>query len=347
MKAYFTCLFAVALACGVLAQQSRPANIPWPGHGAIAIEVPINWSLHRAQQGDAVCTLRADRAGKPAAVVQVSLVALPPGKTSPTKAELRQQLGKNVTPELPGSVEKVFLPRALTLAEGFGWYVELTDSSLVGKPTEPENLKVMRSGIATLNSQTMAVITMQFDDPESPAPEEMMRMIETLRLLDSPSDSLQISRVDDFYELSVPLYRVILKIPANGIAATRANVGGGTASPRYFYFSGNNTGLVVSGWIENADRYSDLLSFWKGEQNGFKSGGQPEPTRVSYGKIGAWETIEYDVAVPRGYSSHIRAELTKANAWIDLHASMTADRPASEMHAELRAFIESLVAENK
>ncbi len=336
-----------ALMLALLAATTQAVEFTWPGHGTIAVDAPANWTLRGAAGGEVGFTFRGEVDAKSAAVLQVTLVALPPDKTAPTHGEAKDRLEKMVADALPDSVEKTFSPIALKLRQGHGWYVQLTDASLVGKPPEPENLKIMRNAFASLDANTMAVITMQFDDPNSAAPAEMLRIVESLRLQAAKSDLLRVQHLDDFYELNVPPSRVTLKIPSAGLAPQRANVGGGTASPRYFHFTGSNTGLVASGWFESASRYSNLISFWKGEADGLKRGGQAEPAHVRYGKVGDWETIDYDTAEAGITQSHIRAELTRAGTWIDLHGSLTRDRPAEELHAELKTFLESLVIENK
>jgi hypothetical protein len=235
------------------------------------------------------------------------------------------------------------------MAQGFGWHAQMSEATYA-KIATSRRFNFAHFGLAALIPSVTATVTMQFDETESDTTAEMIRIVESVRVDGETADVLQVERTDDGYELSVPQSRVKLKIPTNGLTAKRASGVGATASRHYFNFvnfAGLNTDWVVSGWFEDASRYTDLLSFWKSEAAGFKRGGQGEPTHVRYGKLGDWETIEYDMDLARASNTHIRAELTRAGTWIDLHASLTADRPAEDLHAELRAFIESLVVERK
>jgi hypothetical protein len=127
-------------------------------------------------------------------------------------------------------------------------------------------------------------------------------------------------------------------IPKAGLARGT----GGGASPRYFYFSDSTRGLVVSGWFEPAQAFKGVEAFWSEETASWKRGGLPPPKNVETRSSGEWQTIGYDMDLPSGSNSHLRAHLVRAGTWIDVHLSATADRPESELHSELDAILASI-----
>ena len=68
------------------------------------------------------------------------------------------------------------------------------------------------------------------------------------------------------------------------------------------------------------------------------------PTAVA---VGDWAGAAYDISVPGGGSeyvnTHIRAELIKAGTWVDLHVSITAQKPAADARSEALEFLKSIV----
>ncbi len=319
----------------------------WPGHGPIAFDVPANWTMHGAPTGDAGYYFMGKPNSETAAMLQITLGFLPTDRPAASKDSVKSQLEKIVGPFLAGSEEKKFSPTALKLHQGFGWYAQLTDSNLVGKPPVAGDFKVMRNAFASLEARAMAVITMQFDDPGGAAPVEMLRIVESMKLQRERSDALQFNTTGTFYELKVPQSRLTLKIPVQGLAVQyERDSGGSTSNPRYFQFKGTDSGLMASGWFEPASRYDGLQKLWKGDTAAWKRAGSPEPINVRFDKLNGWELIEYDIALdPRASNSHLRAELTRAGTWVDLHVSITSERSTGDLHAELRKFLQSLVVD--
>jgi hypothetical protein len=88
--------------------------------------------------------------------------------------------------------------------------------------------------------------------------------------------------------------------------------------------------LIVSGWLEPAERYKGLDALWEAEKRSPVYAGPLAPTSVEMLREGAWEVIAYDVALPGGAQSNLRAERVMAGTLVDLHLS------TAELRAALR-----------
>lgn len=55
----------------------------------------------------------------------------------------------------------------------------------------------------------------------------------------------------------------------------------------------------------------------------------------------------YDMALPFGANSHIRAHWVQAGTWIDLHLSITTERTIDENRAVLKRVLKSISVKQK
>jgi hypothetical protein len=89
--------------------------------------------------------------------------------------------------------------------------------------------------------------------------------------------------------------------------------------------------LILSGWLEPAERYKGLDAFWDSEKKAPVYGGALAPTRVEMLRGGPWEVVAFDVALPGGAQSNLRAERVLGGTWIDLHLSTASTRSPAEL----------------
>jgi hypothetical protein len=140
----------------------------------------------------------------------------------------------------------------------------------------------------------------------------------------APQEQILAVRVaNETYELSVPVSRLVMTIPRGNLATDDAPHSGAAASPRYFHLVDPNRGIVISGWFEPAQSYKGFDSFWKGETDAWAKGHLPTPRNLSALKVDNWELAIYDLDVPNGTNTHIRAEWVQLGTWIDVHISVT------------------------
>jgi hypothetical protein len=160
--------------------------------------------------------------------------------------------------------------------------------------------------------------------------------------------TVAISEVNGNWEITVPVSHVTLVVPEAGLRLIKADSGGSTRSPRYFYLKDDAKGeRIVSGWFESALRVKDvkqtLQGSWDVEGANLKKAGF-EPYDVVVGGIGDWATISYQIQVPTkaGSSVHIRASRIIADTWIDLHLSVTSGETAEDNRALVTQLLKSM-----
>ena len=134
---------------------------------------------------------------------------------------------------------------------------------------------------------------------------------------------LMVVESGDVFKLSVPVSRLSMTIPRNNLTVVHDSGSGGTASPRYFHLEDTTRGIIISGWFESANQYRGFTQFWKGETESWKKAGGPKPRNESLQKSEKWEMALYDVKVPGGSNTHIRAEWVDLGTWVDVHISVT------------------------
>ena len=325
---------ALLLATTLAPVGGRAGEFAWPGRGTVRVAVPSGWEVHSKAAEEIGFALRATpRAG--ALVAQVTLMALPPDKPMP--GDVKKELERMVRPYLDGSVEKVFAPKPLRVSRGSGWFVQLTDASLVGKPPEPGNTKVMRNALAALGDRILMIATVQFDDPARREVAEAMAFVSSIRLEPDRSGSAGTPRNGPF-EFTVPQSRVKVRVPDVRLRPDGPDGG----ERRYFKLSRSDPQLIVSGWLEPASAYKGLKEFWRSESRSPAYAGAGAPTRVEQLRVGPWEIVAFDVVVPGGTSAHLRAERVQAGTWIDLHLSTTSARAPATLREELIVALRSI-----
>lgn len=330
------------LSAAVLAGVLRATDFVWPGHGTIHFDVPDSWRMVGKQAEEAGYAFRARPNSPTAALLLVTVAELPPDKAL-DPSNLNGLLGNFVREILPTSVEKEFSPQPLPLAQGGGVYAQLTDASLVGRPPQRDNFKIMRSGVAALDLRTLAVFTIQFDDLNSPAVGDMMAMVRSLTFSrEAQRDALTANNQSGRFEFTVPESKLRLLIPAGQLVPDTDRIGGGTNHPRYFKLGDGTGSLILSGWFEPGARYDGVKKFWRKEAaaltgNGFK------PEGVEFASIGPWEVIYYhQTLAANARMCHVRAELARAGTWIDLHFSATGPEPLAELRQRLTSLLSSI-----
>lgn len=155
-------------------------------------------------------------------------------------------------------------------------------------------------------------------------------------------EALIVAQTGTDYLLRVPVSRLQMTIPSAGLSRQAPDIGGSTDNPRYFNFTDASRGLVLSGWFESADGFTNLPDFWKREQAAWRDHGLPVAENVSMEVISAWQVIFYDVSLPGISNHHMRAHYIGAGTWIDLHVSITGSGPDAASRPALEAVLKGI-----
>jgi hypothetical protein len=148
------------------------------------------------------------------------------------------------------------------------------------------------------------------------------------RLSAAPVEETLVTRtLETTYELSVPVSALVMSVPRGDLVPTDSPRSGAGNSPRYFHLVDTKHGIIISGWFESARTYGGFDAFWKGETDAWEKGHLPAPRNISLQKFDGWDLALYDLDVPGGSNTHVRAEWVSQGTWIDVHISVTtADR---------------------
>jgi hypothetical protein len=103
-------------------------------------------------------------------------------------------------------------------------------------------------------------------------------------------------------------------------------------------FVDKTRGMTLSGWFEPSAQFKGV----KPPAPAQYMGQNLVYDNVSYGKVGDWETVTYDVRIQSVDIANIRAHLVRAGTWIELHLSGRPGGSLPEQHAVLVETIRSL-----
>src|SRR5258705_10027971 len=146
-----------------------------------------------------------------------------------------------------------------------------------------------------------------------------------------PNDwKLQVTQEKEDFALTVPVSRLTLRIPKEGLLEERASQGGATDNPRYFQFRDAKKGIIISGWFEAEKRFTSAKKEWEKDTKEWNRRGLAAPKEVAFEKIDGWDAVLYDMPIPSASNSHVRAHWVQAGTWIDIHLSVTSERSRSE-----------------
>jgi hypothetical protein len=236
-------------------------------------------------------------------------------------------------------VEKEATLAELRGNDAYGYHYSLADRA----PTsDPDDYKYVTQG--TLLSGEMATIfTFLHRDAAPGEKRQVLQMLAGARhskeAAQPRADALQVQDLEESYELSVPVSRLVMNIPKSGLPRARRPASP-NSHPRYFYFV---DGLLnVSGWFEPASGFTGIKPFWARETEAWRKRGLPAPVDTAFAKIGQWEAVIYDIASPGGTNSHVRAHWVQAGTWIDIHLSVTSDRSSRETRQRLTELLEAI-----
>ena len=157
-----------------------------------------------------------------------------------------------------------------------------------------------------------------------------------------PTDwTVQVKEGKEEFAVTVPVSSLILTIPKEGLVEERDPHAGAADNPRYFMFRNAKKGILVSGWFESEKKFTSAKKEWETDTKQWKKGGLPAPKDVVFEKIGRWDAVLYDMPMPSGSNSHVRAHWVQAGTWIDLHLSVTSQASPSECRDQIVSLLKS------
>jgi hypothetical protein len=143
------------------ASGAKCSTVTVPGGDALDVTAPEGWSLVTVQPDPSLPPTVRLTAPNHEANFRITFLSDKLG-TFATKEKLEKAVNKTAEQYVDNSVEKKIKLQSLELTGGNCVYAEFTDSDLVGKPSRPDQYKVIGTGVMTLG-KTVAAFTLLGD----------------------------------------------------------------------------------------------------------------------------------------------------------------------------------------
>ncbi|ULA62895.1 MAG: conserved exported protein of unknown function [Nitrospira sp.] len=349
----FSMVLSVALtAATVCADTTAPREYALGQHGSLHLTVPVSWKDNVTQPLNGLSPTIAfvPERGTAFRALLTPIWSDRSGAVLPVASDIRKKVEQAAAQAKTQALEPDVVVQEMTGATGLGYYYAVTD-----RAAKPGEFKRMKQGMLRVGDLLVS-FTILFQDASDPAVQQATAMLEGAShrtgAQGAPasavrSDALQITSTDQAHVLTVPASRLVMRLPLGGLSLTNSAIGGSTNNPRYFHFRDDAKQVIISGWFESDQAFPGLQKIWEDEVAVSKKNGLPDAQRVTFGRLGNWETIAYERAVPAVTDSHLHAHWVQAGTWIDLHASLTTNGSSQDARAKLEALLRTIVVKQK
>jgi hypothetical protein len=334
-------LLAVAASFAVLSPLAAE-TIDLGSQGSLEIALPKGWHLEtQASESGGLVDVKITPAVAGSAQMLLSLGMSPP--RSLKEAALKEEFTKMAAPYVEGSVEKQVNPVRIEMGKAVGFYGVFTDASMAGKPPEPDNFKVVGFAVVRLTSQLVAIGSLFCNDAKGGELADMVQSFASLSLAPRGSrpqagSGLVVADTGAGYDVTVDESKLVLKIPP-GFARAE---GSGSNNPNYFQFLATAETSEISGWFEPAAHFTSARDVWEGDVASWKRSGVPDPRDATFIHHKDWDCVRYENAIPGASNTHLRAHYIQDCTWIDVHISVTTQKPVSEARARALEILDAL-----
>jgi len=342
----------MAAAAPVLAETTAARNYALGQHGSLQLTVPASWKdkVSQPPNGLPPTILFVPESGAAFKVLLTPIWSDRSGAQLPIASDIRKKVEQAAAQAKAQVLDPDVTVQEMAGSTGVGFHYAATD-----RTPNPGEYKRMDQGMLRVGDLLIS-FTILSQDASDPANRTAMAMLEGAvhsTKQTAPQghaarpDALQITQTEQAYVLTVPASRLVMRIPLNGLALTNSAIGGPTDNPRYFHFRDDTKQVIISGWVESDQGFPGLQKIWADEVTVSKKNGLPDAQRVAFGRVGNWETIAYERAVPNSTNSHLHAHWVQAGTWIDLHVSLTTNGSSQDARAKLESLLRTIVVSQK
>ena len=324
-------------------------------HGSLQLHVPASWKDNVTQPPNGLPPTIAFVPANGAAfrVLLTPIWSDRSGALLPVAAEIRKKVEQAAAQAKAQALEPDIAVQEMKGTTGMGYHYAVTD-----RAPSPGEFKRMKQGMLRVGDLLVS-FTILSQDAADPVNAEAAAMLEgavhstrQTAAQGAPEHSvrpnaLQITSTEQAHVLTVPASRLVMRLPLGGLSLTNSAIGGSTTNPRYFHFRDDAKQVIISGWFESDQAFPGLKKIWEDEVTVSKKNGLPDAQRVVFGRLGNWETIAYERAVPNITNSHLHAHWVQAGTWIDLHASLTTNGSSQNARAKLESLLRAIVVKQK
>ena len=306
----------------------------------VTVAVPDGWTFADSRESDTgVQTLALE---DPSGEIKLRLSFFPDSENRlGSKGAIEATMKKYFAGMLNGAVEREMKIVSSDTPGGFEGHTLFTDKQFAGREVPKDERRLATAGVRSWPG-VFGLFTILSNQAESATYKTALDVVRTgVKVGEATVEEDRIAIVEraEGFELTVPVSNLVLRIPKSGLSQKKSQSGGATDDKRYFLFEDATKQLIVSGWFEPQEEFSGITKFWETETSAWKQNKLPQPKTVSFKKIGKWDAVVYQMVVPSGSNSHIRAHWVEAGTWIDLHLSANSDASESENTARLEALL--------
>ncbi len=345
-------LGVMAAAAPVFAETTAARDYALGQHGSLQLTVPASWKdkVSQPPNGLPPTILFVPESGAAFKVLLTPIWSDRSGAQLPIASDIRKKVEQAAAQAKAQVLDPDVTVQEMAGSTGVGFHYAATD-----RTPNPGEYKRMDQGMLRVGDLLIS-FTILSQDASDPANRAAMAMLEGAvhsTKQTAPQghaarpDALQITQTEQAYVLTVPASRLVMRIPLNGLALTNSAIGGPTDNPRYFHFRDDTKQVIISGWVESDQGFPGLQKIWADEVTVSKKNGLPDAQRVTFGRMGNWETIAYERAVPNSTNSHLHAHWVQAGTWIDLHVSLTTNGSSQDARAKLESLLRTIVVSQK
>lgn len=235
----------------------------------------------------------------------------------------------SATPFLPSPDAKP-VATEMALSDGLGVYVTNEDPALVGKPTPPDEYRMATTATLLLGEKFVLLCTLLHESLESDEFRQALSMLRAVRQV--PVDTSVVRH---------PELGTFLRLPPGRYDPSPMQL---RSDPGYFIFVDRN-GITLSGWLDQARKFTDMQSFWAKERANIAQEADFEISDEKLKEVGEWSVVSYTLTVDELAQKNLRACRVLGDAWADIHISKTgADAEWKDLETALAEL--SLVADN-
>ena len=345
------------IALGAFAQDDY-RSYPLAGRGSIQFKTPATWQQKTGGLRDqARGTLEfGPRDGNAFDILITPAPQARPGSPGWGPPAMKRSVEAMAQEIKLQATEKELPIREFRAADGNGFYIAATD-----KAPGPGGYKYLLQGMVAVGDAAL-MFTVLTNDGTGAIANQALGMLGSAKLAApaeragdavpagasgvaarpaQASGAVQVLDRGSVFEVTTTDSRLVLSIPRAGLTRDTLDIGGGTANPTYFNFTGRSEVPTVSGWFEPAQKFKGAKALWTEETARWKSSGMPEPRDVVFKQIGNWDAVFYEMPSPLGGIPNLRAHYVGSGTWIELHLSDGSRLPSSQSRARLESALSS------
>jgi len=339
-------MLALAAATGCAASQAT--TIKLGNDGQIDIDIPATWkSTVERQPKDDKIAYSVDLMPDNNAKLYCSFLIV----AAPEFSGMPRDLLAFMAQQTQDSTKKKIPTKPLKVANGYGVYYMETNRKLGQLGQETRMFKDVGNYFIIYGENIFVTLMLASDNAKGAEFQSVEKAILGMRPFlntPGPTPKIKTTKVKQGIQLSSAISPKKLIIPSKSLKDRKSSKQE-QENPGWFYFEDTKTNILMSGWLEPANkfRFSSVREMWDSDNAKRTTSARPKADSEEYQKVGDWDVYLYDAPVPAQFkntsSTHIRANYNDGAIWIDLHLSLTRDRPSKELRDALVAYLKMLV----